>query len=570
MAAAVQPAAGSKVKKGIWKLEFGKLAHKIILLALMIFTLTSCSGGQTALPIQTGTLVLDNNTSQAPFLTSTLSPTSTPQPRLLPVTYGPDNFPSGVNPLTGLAVPDPSLLDFPAVLVSISNSPASARPQAGPGFAPWVFELFIGEGATRFMNVFYGDYPRAVPNINGGCEVREEIIRPGGDWIGNRVWFDENANGIQDDWEMGVGGVCIRLLDGISRKVLKETSTDSNGYYAFENPASDVIIQFDKPSNYQFTQANIGDEDHDSDADKVTGETSVIQTDSTASFWDVGLILSDNIAPTPNPSATATPFYIPSVAYVGPIRSGRLTYNQIGGMFPNSCLAYASAAWDIGEMLDACEIVFGVDLTTPNSALLTVSQMRELAEENLNPKQPVNYSGNLFSESLPAGGQPANSIDIYYHLFNQSAWTYDPISKSYLRFTDDVDGKGILHPATDRLTQRQLAFENVIVILAEHMRYRHNQLEVDFGNGRGNFAYLFRDGQAFKIRWSTTNREYEKNSGLRRPLHFVDAQGNLVPLHPGRIWIHIVTPFSSIIDKGESEWSVKFVPPLDPPDTPVP
>ena len=456
------------------------------------------------------------------------------------------------------------------MLVSISNSPASTRPQAGPGFAPWVFELFIGEGVTRFMNVFYGDYPRTVANIVGECDIREEIIQPSGDWIGNRVWFDEKENGIQDDWEMGVGGVCIRLLDGDSKQVLQSTATDSNGYYAFDNSFGKVIIQFEIPSGYQFTASNIGDDDHDSDANIITGETEIIQSESTASFWDAGLILSEGIYPIPNPSETVTPFYIPSQVYVGPIRSGRLTYNQIGRMFPNSCLVYASAAYDIGERLDACEIVYGVDPTTPNSALLTITRMRELAETNLNPKQPVNYSGNLFSNTLPDGGQPAEHINVYYHSYNQSAWTYDPISETYLRFTDREDGTGQLFPALDRLTERQLAFENVIVVLAEHMRFRHNQLEVDFGNGKGNFAYLFRDGQVFNIRWSTTNREHEKETGLRRPMHFVDAQGNLVPLHPGRTWIHIVTPFSLIKDQGNTEWLVRFIPPLDPPDTPVP
>jgi hypothetical protein len=544
------------------------LMRVIVTLLLITFILTACNGGQvTELP--------SSETPQVAFTinsTSTQPPslTSTPQPHLSPINYGPDNFPTGINPLTGRDVPDSSLLDLPAVLVSISNSPANARPQAGPGFAPWVFELYIGKGVTRFMSVFYGDYPRDVPNIVGECDVRDEVIHPNGNWIGNRVWLDEDQNGIQDDWEMGVGGVCIRLLDSNSREVLKETSTDSNGYYAFENPGNDVIIQFSKPDSYSFTQANIGDEDHDSDADEVTGETPVIKANATASYWDAGLVLSDNIIPTPNPSATTTPTYIPDETYVGPIRSGRLTYNQIGGMFPNSCLVYASAAWDIGEMLDACEIVFGVDMTTPNSALMTITRLRELAEENFNPKQPVNYSGNLFSDEVPTDGVPANFIDIYYHSFNQSAWTYDPISQSYLRYTDDADGKGILHPATDRLTGRQLQFENVIVVLADHMRYRHNQLEVNFGNGQGNFAYLFRDGQAFKIRWTTTNREYEKNSGLRRPLHFVDAQGELVVLHLGRTWIHIVTPFSTITNTGDENWRIKFVPPLDPPDTPVP
>jgi len=523
-------------------------------------------------PTSTEPIAITPSKTTTPASNPTTSPTPTPQLHSIPINYGPDDFPSNINPLTGHEVMDPTLLQLPAVLVSISNSPASARPQAGPGFAPWVFELFIGEGVTRFMNVFYGEYPRTVSNISGGCEVRTEFIHPGGDWLGNRVWLDENENGMQEDWEMGVGGVCVRLLDGISREVLQETRTDSNGYYAFESPGNNVIIQFTKSSPYQFTHSNVGDEDHDSDADISTGEISVVQANSTDSFWDAGLILSDVPLPTPSPIVTGTPlnWYIPNVPYVGPIRSGRLTYNQIGRMFPNSCLVYASAAWDIGERLDACEIVYGVDLTTPNSALLPVSRLRELAEKSLNPRQPVNYSGNLFSYSLPNDGLPANDIDMYYHLYNQSSWTYDPISQTYLRFTDNADGKGILHPETDRLTGRQLAFENVIVILAEHMRFRHNQLEVDFSNGQGNFAYLFRDGKAFKIYWTTTNREYEKTTGLRRPIHFVDVHGNLIPLHPGRTWIHIVTPFSSVANQGNSRWLVKFVPPLDPPDTPQP
>lgn len=543
---------------------------------LILVFLVGCSNTQTIQPNATETRMPVIATTTTATSTPLPIATSTPQPHLPLITRGPnlEDFPSGVNPLTGRAVSDPSLLGFPAVLVSISNMPASARPQAGPGFAPWVFELFIGEGATRFMNVFYGDYPRAVPNVTGDCKVREEIIHPNENWIGNRVWLDENENGIQDDWEMGVGGVCVRLLDGASREVLNETTTDSNGYYAFEHPGGDVILQFVKPDHYEFTKANVGDEDRDSDADPVTGETKIIGADFTASrsAWDAGLILTSEPSPTPSPVTTGTPpnWYIPSEPYVGPIRSGRLTYNQIGGMFPNSCLVYASAAWDIGERLDACEIVFGVDRTTPNSALLTVSRLRTLAEENLNPRQPVNYSGNLFSEALPEGGKPANTIGVYYHLYTQSGWEYDPVSQTYLRYTDRADATGQLFPATDRLTGRQLAFENVIVVFAEHNRFRHNQFEVDFRLGQKNPAYLFRDGQAFKIYWATTNSEWEKTTGLRRPMHFVDAQNNLVALRPGRTWIHIVTPFSYVTDQTDGKWLVNFVPPLDPEDTPVP
>jgi hypothetical protein len=540
------------------------------LIFVLLLLLSACSSSQVIQPALTPT--------PAPTLISRPTPlpsaTSTPQARLSPITYGPElkDFPSGINPLTGREVADPSLLNFPAVLVSISNMPVTARPQAGPGFAPWVFELFIGEGTTRFMGVFYGDYPRAVPNVHGGCEVREEILHPKGDWIGNRVWLDENENGLQDPWEVGVGGVCVRLLNGISHEVLSEATTDSNGYYAFERPDVESIIQFIKPEFYQFTKPDIDDDDRDSDADPTTGETPSFQSESTASLWNAGLILSEAPSATPIPVVTGTPpnWYIPSEPYVGPIRSGRLTYNQIGSMFPNSCLVYASAAYDIGERLEACEIIYGVDKTTPNSALLTVERLRELAEESLNPRQPVNYSGNLFSDTIPEGGQPANSINVFYHAYTQSAWQYDSISQTYLRWTDLADGTGTLLPAMDRLTERQLAFENVIVVFAEHIRFRHNQLEIDFSLGQKNPAYLFRDGQAFKIYWSTANREWEQTTGLLRPMHVVDAKDNLVPLHPGRTWIHIVTPFSSVTDQGNNQWLVRFVQPNDPIDTPVP
>ena len=533
--------------------------------------ITACAPSQAVPPTATETVLPSLPTTLTSTAILSATSTSTPQPHLSPMSYGPENFPSNINPLTGREVADPSLLKRPAVLVSISNMPVTARPQAGPGFAPWVFELYIGEGATRFLNVFYGDFPRAVPNVTGGCEVRQEIIYPKGAWIGGRVWLDENANGRQEAWEMGVGGVCVRLLNGTTHEVLRETTTDSNGYYAFDRPNGDVRIEFIKPDAYQFTKQDVGDDDNDSDAG-LSGETKIFHADSTAAFWDAGLILSKEPVATPSPVVTGTPvnWFIPPEPYVGPIRSGRLTYNQIGHMFPNSCLVYASAAWDIGQMLDTCQIVYGVDKTTPNSALLPVRRLRQLAEGNFNPKQPVNYSGNLFSDEVPEGGKPASKVHVFYHAYTQSEWQYDPISRTYLRWTDLADGTGRLIPAADRLTQRQMSFENVIVVFAEHHRYRHNQLDIDFSLGQKNYAYLFRDGQVFKIYWSTENRDWEKKTGLVRPMHFIDSHGNPVALHPGRTWIHIVTPFSSVTDQGNGNWLINFVQPYDPEDTPVP
>jgi hypothetical protein len=549
-----------------------KAKRIFVSVCLLAVVVSACGSAPQIETPATETIAPSNANTLAPTATPLPTQTSTPQPRGAAIAYGPDleDFPPNTNPLTGLQVQDPSWLSLPAVLVSVSNMPVTARPQAGLSFAAWVFELYIGEGATRFMSVFYGDEPRIIPNVGGGCE--SQPAHPSADWVGDRVWLDENENGIQDDWEAGVSGVCVRLMDGSSRKVMDEAVTDSNGYYWFERPNGEVIIQFIKPDFYEFTQPNIGDEDHDSDANPTTGETISFTADTNASFHDAGLVLTRETSPTPTVSATGTPlnWYIPPEPYIGPIRSGRLTYNKIGALFWNSCLVYASAAWDIGEMLNGCEIVYGVDKSTPNSALLTVTRLRELAEESRVANQLVNYSGNLFADEAPMNGKPATEIAVHYHAYTQAAWRYDPVSRSYLRWTDLADGTGTLIPHTDRLTGRQLAFENIIVLFADHNRYRHNQLEIDLGRGQAGYAYLFRDGQVFPIRWTTRNRAWEKETGLPRPFYFLDAHNQPIPLHPGQTWIHLVTPFSNVEDEGGDNWRVKFVQPIDPQDTPVP
>ena len=93
-----------------------------------------------------------NKQSSSPTATSEISPiisetptNAAPTPTLQPLSsttkYGPnpDNFPKGINPLTGEPVIDPTLLQVPALLVSVSNFPVTARPQSGLSFAPLCF-----------------------------------------------------------------------------------------------------------------------------------------------------------------------------------------------------------------------------------------------------------------------------------------------------------------------------------------------------------------------------------------------------------------------------------------------
>lgn len=93
-----------------------------------------------------------------------------------PAALGPSEFPEGVSPLTGLPVTDSENLNLTPALVSVTNFPPSARPQAGLSYSPYVFEMYIGEGMTRFLAVFYGDYPKK--GENNGIALDDDRIGP--------------------------------------------------------------------------------------------------------------------------------------------------------------------------------------------------------------------------------------------------------------------------------------------------------------------------------------------------------------------------------------------------------
>ncbi len=112
-----------------------------------------------------------------PMLTRTPAPTLTPTAALVP--SGPEDYPPEVNPLSGLPVAHPENLLLPPALVSTTNFPVTARPQAGLSFSPLVFELYIGEGATRFLALYYGEYPTLGANAQEPAETVVGPVRSG-------------------------------------------------------------------------------------------------------------------------------------------------------------------------------------------------------------------------------------------------------------------------------------------------------------------------------------------------------------------------------------------------------
>jgi len=487
----------------------------------------------------------------APISKPTNLPTAVPQPTIPPTAYGPDqaDFPSDVNPLTGLQVADSTLLEQPALLVSITHFPPEVRPQGGLSFAPWVFEYLIATGTTRFAAVFHGQFPYPESPLTGKCEVRMEPFEQTSILLGNRVWLDKNADGVQSPEEPGVGGVCVNLFDK-NGELIQETSTDSNGYYGFNVEAGTYSIEFVEPDGMEFTEPNVGYEETDSDARQVTGRTDAVRVDADVRLWDAGLI--SLIEPDP---AEVPP------AEIGPVRSARLIHVHLQNFLQESCLIYAGATEEIEANIPGCATVFKRG-DGGMGAMLEIPRMVAISEDNYRKEgSDFNYANNLFAEQIPLGDKPAPQVDLFFSQLNQSRWIYDPAYQGWLRYVDNTSEQTEFHVDTDRLTGRQIYFENLIVLFVEHEVLAPAIMDMHLGQGEEEKGIAFRDGQMYEIKWSTRAGEYEQETGLRRPIAFLDKNGEPFPLRPGRSWIVIATPFSDYFQDETGGWTFRIYAP---------
>jgi len=104
--------------------------------------------------------------------------TATPIPKPAPVILGPDNFPADVNPLTGLVVADPKLLERRPIAVKVNVVPrTSNRPPWGLSFADIVYDYYHNDGYSRFHAIFYGQDAELVGPIRSGRLLDSDLIR---------------------------------------------------------------------------------------------------------------------------------------------------------------------------------------------------------------------------------------------------------------------------------------------------------------------------------------------------------------------------------------------------------
>ncbi len=171
------------------------LRYVVVLWGLAALLLAGCSSEPAATPTPTRTPQPEGGQSQPaaslpaqavptaiPTFTAAASeptvdvPTFTPTPEAVAGLIGPDTYPPDVNPLTGLTVTDPTVLDRRPLAVKISNSPMRyVRPQTNLDKADLVFEHYAEGGVTRLTAVFYSQGAGQVGSVRSGRLIDLEI-----------------------------------------------------------------------------------------------------------------------------------------------------------------------------------------------------------------------------------------------------------------------------------------------------------------------------------------------------------------------------------------------------------
>jgi len=260
-------------------------------------------------------------------------------------------------------------------------------------------------------------------------------------------------------------------------------------------------------------------------------------------------------------------YYGQDVSKVGPVRSGRLVDGPLTNMY-GGILGYGNADPQVDKVLIndlgnramafkdmTCPAMCGLDTHSIAGVFADTAAMSKLASKEgiNNSRQDLN--GMLFDATKPASGQPGTRIGVEYGLEDRGEWRYNSKTGMYLRWIESAAGTSENHipmeALTDRLTGKQLAFANVIILFTVYKEYAPTLFDTMITeNTHSQRAVYFRNGKMIDGFWRTAFDN--------RPIQFLDANKSLMPLKPGNSWI-VLTGNSSTLDKPSAgNWELRF------------
>jgi len=153
-------------------------------LLLLTAVLAACAVSPTP-PTDFATVTAGPSVTSTEVPTPTITPkpaatavtVSTAVPTKAPAEFGPTGFPTDVNPLTGLKVTDPKILDRRPVIIKVSNLPRSHRPAYGLTYADHIYEYYTEFATTRFSAIFYGRDAEKVRPIRSARMIDAQFLR---------------------------------------------------------------------------------------------------------------------------------------------------------------------------------------------------------------------------------------------------------------------------------------------------------------------------------------------------------------------------------------------------------
>jgi uncharacterized repeat protein (TIGR01451 family) len=117
-----------------------------------------------------------------------------------------------------------------------------------------------GVNTTNSFTVVSGD---AVCDLGAGFEPMASL--------GDRVWFDNNANGVANVNDQGIEGITVKVYN-LFGQLIASTVTDENGFYNVDYlQEGSYYVEFVFPNTLMPTLSNVGSDMTDSDLDETFG-----------------------------------------------------------------------------------------------------------------------------------------------------------------------------------------------------------------------------------------------------------------------------------------------------------